>query len=75
MASVRTRPVVSVNCVADHYSSAGERIVEFYSTRCRVGGLISLVEMDDGGLVVQVYCCDPAVRVLLPKQVPVEQVA
>ena len=73
--SRRTRPVVNIDCVADQYSSAGERIVEFFSRRCRAGGLISLVERDDGGLVVQVYCCDPKVRVLLPKQVPAEQVA
>jgi hypothetical protein len=60
------KPRVTTNCVANRYSARNERIIEFKDDETDKGGLISIRRMDDGTLVVDVYRCDPGVKVLGP---------
>ena len=56
------RVKVTCPCVADTYTSACERVVEFSGSR--LGGLISIREGADGSITVQVYRADRGVLVL-----------
>lgn len=57
------RPTIKSPCVADRYHlNPCERIAEFMTPSGK-GGLISIVEKPDGGVVVAVYRCDPGVTV------------
>lgn len=61
------KPKVIVKCVADSYSAANEKIVEFSngirSAETLKGGLIALRNLPDGTLLVNVYRLDPGVEV------------
>ncbi len=59
-----TKPRVITRCVANQYTGANERIIEFSSQFG--GGLISFYEQDDGTLSVCVYRCDKTVEVVTP---------
>ena len=61
----RRRPSVKLRCVADHYSSNGERIVEF-SFPNGLGGLISLKQDDQGRASIQLYRLDQDIMVRVP---------
>lgn len=57
------RPSIKSPCVADRYADQSrERIAEF-STPSGKGGLISIIENDNGEVLVSVYRCDPGVTV------------
>jgi len=58
------RPRVIVNPVANHYSDANVRVVEFSSENG--GGLIEFRTLADGRLRVELYRCDPTVWVIPP---------
>lgn len=58
----RNRPSLTSPCVADRYHAPGERIAEF-TFPDGSGGLISF-RMTSAGPVVDVYRCDPSIRVL-----------
>lgn len=47
-------PHVNIRCVAQHYASPGELIVEFCDPETGAGGLISF-SVKDGRLVIQPY--------------------
>lgn len=61
------RPRVLTKCVANTYAGGTERIVEFSNgergMEAHKGGLISLRNMADGTLRVEVYRCDAGVTV------------
>lgn len=65
------KPRVITRCVANHYTAANERIIEFSNgergSETHKGGLISFRNMPDGTLRVDVYCCDAGVAVVGPK--------
>lgn len=56
------KPRVILNCVANRYTAANERIVEFSSQHG--GGLISFREKANGRLEVNIYQMDPTVIVV-----------
>ena len=56
------KPRVNIRCVANQYAGPSERIVEFGGEN-GAGGLISLRNMPDGKLVVELYRCDDTVEV------------
>lgn len=60
------RPKVATRCPADCYHSPHERVIEFSSKNG--GGLISLLETEDGKLLVQVYRQDKTVIVTVSKE-------
>jgi hypothetical protein len=60
------RPSVIKNCFANHYAARCERIVEFVGSGGN-GGLISLVQHEDGRLTVDVYRYGPRVEVRVGK--------
>jgi hypothetical protein len=57
-----SRVHVNTSPVADQYAGGGERIIEFDSPSG--GGLISFQENGDGTLRVDIYRCDPTVKVV-----------
>lgn len=57
------RPTIKSPCVADHYASTGERIVEF-AFPGGAGGLIALRDYEEGA-AVEVYRTDGEVRVIV----------
>lgn len=68
-----TKPTVLTKCVANHYTGAHERIIEFNDrTLPDGGGLISFrrIQTKDGEtyLRVEVYRCGPDVRVIVPTE-------
>ena len=65
-----SKPRVMTNPVANRYSAPHERIVEFSAPNGN-GGLISLMNHDDGTLSVHVYNYGPRVAVHVGK--PVQQ--
>ena len=62
------KPRVTVNCVANRYAGAGERIVEF-SFADGTGGLVSFVQTILSNTVV-VYNVDPGVEVRVIRAEP-----
>jgi hypothetical protein len=54
---------IITNCVANHYASPNERIVEFNSPYG--GGLISFWMHEDGTLSVDLYELDEKVKVIV----------
>jgi len=56
------RPRVNTSPVASRYAAPDERVIEFSSEVG--GGLINLYERN-GKLHVQIYNCDPSVRVMV----------
>jgi hypothetical protein len=60
-----TRPSVTLRCVANQYAPANERIVEV-SSHTGKGCLISLRDMPDGTLRIEVYRADDGVTVTAP---------
>ena len=60
------KPRVIKKCVANCYAGPHERIVEFADSRGN-GGLISLVQHEDGRLTVDVYRYGPRVEVRVGK--------
>ncbi len=57
-----SRPRVIKKCVANRYAAPCERIVEFVGSGGN-GGLISLVQHEDGRMTVDVYRYGPRVEV------------
>ncbi len=58
-----SKPHVTARPTADTYAGPHERIVEFTGQN-GLGGLISIRNMDDGTVVVDVYRTDPGVTVI-----------
>jgi hypothetical protein len=63
------KPRVIKKCVAHRYAGPHERIVEF-SDDCGNGGLISLVQHEDGRMTVDVYRYGPRVEVRIGQPDP-----
>ena len=61
-----SKPRVIKKCVANGYAAPCERIVEFADGHGN-GGLISLVQHEDGRLTVDVYRYGPRVEVRVGK--------
>lgn len=56
------KPKVSSRCVANNYAAPNERIIEL-SNGAGIDCLVSVRNMPDGTLSVQVYRCDAGVSV------------
>jgi hypothetical protein len=61
------RPTIKSPCVADRHHVGAERIAEFSGSKGN-GGLISVREMADGSLIVNVYRMDNKVEVFCSRK-------
>ena len=64
-----SKPRVTTKCVANTYAAPNERIIEISSGNRRGTGngcLVSIRDMDDGTLLIQVYRADGGVEVTGP---------
>ena len=58
----RDKPTVNMHCVASNFQAPNQRIIEFGNREG--GGLISFRTLSGGVLEVEIYRCDPNVRVV-----------
>lgn len=61
------KPTVLTKCVANLYTDANERIIEYSDRETGLGGLISFRRLDDGSLRVHLYRHDARVNVQVSK--------